>query len=78
MKRIAVGRLFHESHGYAPATAAADITVVRGETVIEAAKGNGTTLGGIVDALIERADIEILPISDSMVAPRRHRSRFLC
>lgn len=49
MKRIAVGRLFHESHGYAPATAAADITVVRGESIIEA-KGNGTTLGGIVDA----------------------------
>nr|WP_280790568.1 M81 family metallopeptidase [Mesorhizobium sp. L2C066B000] len=33
------------------------------------AKGNGTTLGGIVDTLIERADIEILPVSDSMVAP---------
>ncbi|MER9625457.1 M81 family metallopeptidase [Mesorhizobium sp. M0222] len=69
MKRIAVGRLFHESHGYAPATAAADITVVRGEAVIEGAKRNGTTLGGIVDALIERADIEILPVSDSMIAP---------
>lgn len=68
-KRIAVGRLFHESHGYALSTPAENITVVRGDKLIEGAQGNGTTLGGIVDALLERHDVELLAISDSMIAP---------
>ncbi|WP_027038775.1 M81 family metallopeptidase [Mesorhizobium ciceri] len=68
-KRIAVGRLFHESHGYARPTISESITVVRGDRLIREARGNGTTFGGIVDALTERCDIELLPISDSMIAP---------
>ncbi|WP_172403265.1 M81 family metallopeptidase [Ensifer aridi] len=68
-KRIAVGRLFHESHCYARPTTAESLTVVRGDKFIECARGNGTTLGGIVDALDERHDVELLPISDSMIAP---------
>ncbi|MDK1378289.1 MULTISPECIES: M81 family metallopeptidase [unclassified Sinorhizobium] len=68
-KRIAVGRLFHESHGYARPTMPESIAVVRGDKLIEDARGNGTTLGGIVDALTARHDVELLPISDSMIAP---------
>ena len=68
-KRIAVGRLFHESHAYGPLTAAESIAVVRGDKLIQDARGNGTTLGGIVDALTALPDVEILPISDSMIAP---------
>ncbi|MER9587020.1 M81 family metallopeptidase [Mesorhizobium sp. M0276] len=68
-RRIAVGRLFHESHAYARPTMSESIMVLRGDKLIQDARGNGTTLGGIVDALVERNDVELLPISDSMIAP---------
>ncbi|RWX62049.1 hypothetical protein [Mesorhizobium sp. M2A.F.Ca.ET.039.01.1.1] len=42
---------------------------MRADKLIQDAAGNGTTLGGIVDALTERDDVELLPISDSMIAP---------
>lgn len=68
-KRIAIGRLFHESHGYSPETMAETIPVVRGYMLIADARGNGTTLGGMIDALEDRRDVELLPVSDSMIAP---------
>lgn len=67
-KRVVIGQLFHETHGFNPHVVTGDGLIVRrGSEMVESARGNSTTLGGIVDRLTA-LDYEIVP-TFAVVAP---------
>ncbi|HIP77378.1 MAG TPA: microcystin degradation protein MlrC, partial [Kiloniellaceae bacterium] len=60
MKAV-IGQLFHEGNSFNPLTTKArDFVVHRGPDVLQALRGSGTILGGIIAGL-EAASAEILP-----------------
>ena len=61
-KRIAVGRIFHESNGFNPRpTIKSDFEIVEGDELLSVARKGSATLCGIVQKLDTEA-IDILPI----------------
>jgi microcystin degradation protein MlrC len=68
-RRILIGQLFHETHGFNPQRVTAEkVAVARGEHLIEKARGTGTTLGGIVGKLAQLG-YEIVPTLGFVLPP---------
>lgn len=69
MTRVLIGQFFHETHGFNPQpTPAERILVRRGQSLLDTARGTGTTLGGMIQRLIELGH-EIVPALGFVTAP---------
>ena len=67
--RVIVACIFHESHGFSPSTTAQDGFVVgRGPALLSAARGSGTTLGGIISVL-EAGGAQVIPVLSATAPP---------
>ena len=67
--RILIARLFHESHAFSPlVTGSEAFETLRGTALLAAARGSGTTLGGLI-ASLEAARAELLPVVSATAPP---------
>ena len=67
--KVLVGQIFHEGNSFnARLTGEVDFVIYRGADIMANCAGNGSTLGGILDAL-NPADVQIIPSIAACASP---------